>query len=188
LARGDPLSIEAPRLLFQGVVAPIHQRVAPLGVLDIVLGPLPAVALDVAVDALHVLDVVVGVVGLVFAPDLDDPAPRLVALGLAPSSLWPTDLDSSVCSHSSSSLGAMLTASYSWMICCLSSATTLPPLLGLAQRMRLVGGLLAALLALDEIARAVLGGVDLLPAEDAHFYAKAERLYVLAATSDRFPT
>jgi hypothetical protein len=41
------------------------------------------VALYVAVDPLHVLDVVVGVVGLLFALYLDDPASRLVAFGLA---------------------------------------------------------------------------------------------------------
>lgn len=32
------LSTEAPRLLFQGVVAPVHEGVAPSGVLDIVRG------------------------------------------------------------------------------------------------------------------------------------------------------
>ena len=54
-------------LLLEGVVAPVHEGVAPVGVLDIVLGPLPEVALDVGVDPLHVLDVVVCVVGLVLA-------------------------------------------------------------------------------------------------------------------------
>ena len=41
-------------------------------------------ALDVAVDALHVLQVIVLVVGLVLAEDLDDLPARLVPLGLAP--------------------------------------------------------------------------------------------------------
>jgi hypothetical protein len=68
--------------LIQGIVAPVHEGVAPVGVLHVALGLLGLVA-DVADDAPHVLDVVVGVLGLVLPEDLDDPAPRLVALGLA---------------------------------------------------------------------------------------------------------
>src|SRR5215217_3870144 len=76
-------STEAASLLLQRVVPPIHERVAPLGVFRVFLGSLPEVALDVAVDLFHVLYVVVCVVGFVLALNSDDPAPRLVALGLA---------------------------------------------------------------------------------------------------------
>jgi hypothetical protein len=41
------------------------------------------VAFDVAVYLLHVVEVVVGVVRLVLLQETHDPAPRLVALGLA---------------------------------------------------------------------------------------------------------
>jgi hypothetical protein len=63
-------------------VAPVHERVAPLGVLGIFLGSLPEVTLDVAVDPLRVFDVVVCVFGLLLALYLEDTATRLVALGL----------------------------------------------------------------------------------------------------------
>jgi hypothetical protein len=55
-------------------VSPVHEGVAPLGVLGVFIGSLPEVALDVAVDPLHVFDVVVCVVGFVLALYLHDPA------------------------------------------------------------------------------------------------------------------
>src|SRR5918995_4929453 len=86
-----------------------------------------------------------------------------------PPSLWPTDLDSSDLSHSSSSLRVMFTdSSNSSITCCLSSLLAIASillLLDLVQRVRLVGGLLAALLALNEVAWVVLRGVNLLPTD-----------------------
>ena len=41
-------------------------------------------AVDVAHDAAHVVDIISADVFVVLLKDLDDPAPRLVALGLAP--------------------------------------------------------------------------------------------------------
>ncbi len=73
---------------------------------------------DVADDSPHVVYVLVRVVRLVLVEDLDDPAPRLVSLGLpAP---CPTDFDSSVFSHSSSSLRVMLTGSSNSSMTCWS--------------------------------------------------------------------
>src|SRR5918995_1112073 len=69
--------------LLQRVMTPVHQRAAPSGVLHVALRLLGLVALDVAVDPLHVLDVVVCVVRLVLALYLDDLTPRLVPLGFA---------------------------------------------------------------------------------------------------------
>ena len=110
-------------------------------------------------NLLHAGEVVVCVGGPLLSEDLDDPAARLLALGLAaPVAL--ADSDSSVCSHSSSSFGVMFTASSNSSITCrLSSPLAIACpllLLGLAEGVGLVGGLLAALLALDEVARVVL--------------------------------
>ena len=75
------------RLLLQRVITPVHQRVAPVRVLHVTLGLLSLVAVDVADDPPHVVDVVVGVIRLVLPEDLDDLAPRLVALDSLPPSL-----------------------------------------------------------------------------------------------------
>src|SRR4051812_16821344 len=65
LARKKPHDVaSAVGKLLQGVVSPIHQGVAPLGVLDVAIGLLGLVTVDVADDPPHVVDVLVGVVGL----------------------------------------------------------------------------------------------------------------------------
>src|SRR5215210_5579431 len=68
-------------------MTPVKQRVAPVGVLDVAFGLLALVAVDVADDATHVINVVVSVVRVVLPEDLDELATRLVALGLAPTVL-----------------------------------------------------------------------------------------------------
>jgi hypothetical protein len=73
--------------LLQGVVSPVHEGVAPVGVLDVALGRLGLVAVNIADDPPHVVDVLVGVVGLVLSEYLYDLAARFVALGLAPAVL-----------------------------------------------------------------------------------------------------
>ena len=116
-------------------------------------------ALVVGVDALHVLPVLFGVVGLILSEDLDYLAPRLVVLGLVASvALCPTDLDSSVFSYSSSSLRVMFTESSNSSITrCISSLVIVSILLlNLAEGVRFVDGFFAALLALNEVARVVL--------------------------------
>jgi hypothetical protein len=67
-------------LLFEGIVPPVYQGVAPVGVLDVSLWFLGLVAVYIADYPPHVLDIVVGVVGFFLFEDLDDLAARLVAL------------------------------------------------------------------------------------------------------------
>ena len=63
---------------------PIHQRIAPAAVLDVLLRLLSLVAMNVANAPPHMVEVVLVNVVVVLLEDLDDPAPRLVALRLAP--------------------------------------------------------------------------------------------------------
>jgi hypothetical protein len=65
-------------------VSSVHEGVAPVGVLDVTFGPLSLVAVDVANDPPHMLDVLLGVVRLVLSKDPYDLAARLVALLLTP--------------------------------------------------------------------------------------------------------
>jgi hypothetical protein len=61
LARKKPRDVaNVVGKLLQGVVSPIHQGVAPLGVLEVAIGLLGLVAVDVANDPPHVVEVLVG--------------------------------------------------------------------------------------------------------------------------------
>ena len=53
--------------LLQGIVSPVDEGVAPVGVLDVAFGLLSLVAVDVIGHPSHVVDVLVGVVGLVLS-------------------------------------------------------------------------------------------------------------------------
>jgi hypothetical protein len=61
-------------------VSPVHEGVAPVGVLSITLRLLGLVAMDVADDTAHVINVVVSIVRVVLPKDLDDLAARSVVL------------------------------------------------------------------------------------------------------------
>src|SRR5579875_740076 len=85
---GSPAPCGAPacadRASLERVVAPVHQRVAPLRVLLVVLrAALRGVPVHVADDLPHRRDVVVGQVTLLRPEDPDDPAALLVARRLA---------------------------------------------------------------------------------------------------------
>jgi ABC-type dipeptide/oligopeptide/nickel transport system permease subunit len=84
------------------------------------------VAVDVADNPSHVVDVLVGVVGLVLSENLHDLATRLVTLGLAPIVLLADLLGFVGLEPSSSSLGFMLTASSNSSMTC---SSLLPSLL-----------------------------------------------------------
>ncbi|GAA1899313.1 hypothetical protein GCM10009736_79680 [Actinomadura bangladeshensis] len=65
--------------LLERVVAPVHQRVAPLAVLDVAGRALGEVAVDVTDHLVHVRVVLVGQVGPLRPQQLDDPAAGRVA-------------------------------------------------------------------------------------------------------------
>src|SRR3712207_2096064 len=79
LRRGSSMRTPGP-LLLQRVVTPVHQRVPPSGVLDVLLGRLLGqVPLDVPVDLPHVGVVLVGEVAPLLVQQLDDLAAGLVS-------------------------------------------------------------------------------------------------------------
>src|SRR5688572_25720510 len=65
-------------------MTPVEQRATPVAVPHVALRLLGLVAVDVADDPPHVVDIVPRVVGLVLPEDLDNLSARLVALGFAP--------------------------------------------------------------------------------------------------------
>ena len=58
-------------------MSPVHEGVAPVGVLDLAFGLLGLVAVDVADDTAHVINVVVSILRVV-PKDLDDLAAQSV--------------------------------------------------------------------------------------------------------------
>src|SRR5688500_1160694 len=77
--------------LLLGVVAPVHQRVAPAGVVDVAVGTLGQVTLHVADDLAHVCVVVLGQLSLPLGQDGEDAPTGLVPGRLFLSVLLLTD-------------------------------------------------------------------------------------------------
>jgi hypothetical protein len=66
--------------LLQGIMTPVEQRATPVAFPHVALRLLGLVAVDVADDPPHVVDLVARVVGSVLPEDLDNLSARLVAL------------------------------------------------------------------------------------------------------------
>jgi hypothetical protein len=109
-------------VLLNRVVSPVHQRVAPIGVLYVTFGLLSLMTVDVRHHLFHVRDVIVGIVGLFLVEQLENAPAEACPGDSLPSRFCPTRLESSVSSQPSSSLGVMLTASLNTLMVSLGSS------------------------------------------------------------------